>query len=86
MTPALATLLAVDAVTTDAALRLAVLRVIEALEEARRERDLFRLLYLASLDGLSLIATAPERYEQISKDLRKEREAFVAQQFREWWS
>ena len=80
---ALSTLRAVDAVTTDAALRLAVLRLIEALEEARRERDLFRLLYLASLDGLSLVATAPERYEQQQRELRKERETFMAEDFKE---
>ncbi len=78
---ALATLLAVDAVTTAAALRLAVLRLIDALEEARRERDLFRLLYDASMDGLSLVATAPERYEQQQRELRKERESYMAKEF-----
>lgn len=48
------------------------------LAEARRERNMYRLLYLAALDGLTLVATASERYEQLQRDLRKEREQFMA--------
>jgi hypothetical protein len=51
------------------------------LADVRRERNLYHLLYLAALDGLSLMATAPERYEQIQRELRKEREQFMAPQF-----
>ncbi len=45
-----------------------------------RERDLYRLMFRAAMDGLSLVATAPERYEQMQRDLRKEREAFMAEE------
>lgn len=53
------------------------------LAEARRERNMYRLLYLAALDGLSLVATAPERYEQIQRDLLNERQAYMAKALRE---
>ncbi len=51
------------------------------LADARRERDLYRLLFRCAMDALSLSATAPERAEQIQRDLRKEREQFMAEQF-----
>ena len=41
----------------------------------------YRMLYRAALDALTLMATASERAEQIGRELRKEREAMMAQAF-----
>ena len=48
------------------------------LERAILERDRWRLLCRAALDQLALVATAPERYEQIQREARKELECYMA--------
>ncbi len=47
--------------------------------EAIRERNLYRLMFRAALDQLALVATAPERAEQIQRELRREREVFMTE-------
>lgn len=67
--------LCTDADATSDALR-------DDLADARRERDLWKFLYRAAMDGLALWAHAPERAEQIQRALLKERETFMAAEFR----
>lgn len=48
------------------------------LAQTRRERDLYRLMLHAAMDQLALVATAPERYEQIQRELLHDRREFMA--------
>lgn len=48
------------------------------LDQTRCELALARLMFRAAMDALVLVATAPERYEQIQRELRKDREAMMS--------
>ena len=52
---------------------------LDHLERAIAQRDAYRLLFRAALDQLALVATAPEHAEQIQRELRKERERYMAE-------
>ncbi len=54
---------------------------LDHLERAIDERDQWRDLARAALDQLALHATAPERYEQIQRDLKHERAVYMTAAF-----
>lgn len=50
------------------------------LADARRDAALWRLMFRAALDQLALVATQPERYEGMQRELRREREGMMAKE------
>ncbi len=67
---------------TDLARALSVLadarQLVAIAERAQIERDIYRQIARAALDQLALVATVPERFASIQRELRQERERFMA--------
>ena len=71
---------------TDLARALSVLadarRIVAIAERAQIERDIYRQIARAALDQLALVATVPERFAIIQRELRHERESMMTDTIR----